>query len=66
MLALLPPVTEAAPAESKFGPLLAREIERGLPPQGVRVVVQLRGHDLPVAGTVRSARIRGQQDAVLR
>jgi subtilisin family serine protease len=66
VLALLPPVTEAAPAESKFGPLLAREIERGLPPQGVRVVVQLRGHDLPVAGTVRSARIRGQQDAVLR
>lgn len=66
MLALLPPVTVAAPAESKLGPLLAREIERGLPPQGVHVVGQLRGHDLPAADTVRSARIRGWQDAVLR
>lgn len=51
---------------SVLGPGVVREMDRGIPAAGLRVIVRLRGDDLPAYGAMRRARIRQRQDRVLR
>lgn len=61
LLALLPVDAQS----SRLGPGLAREMERGVPPAGLRVIVKLHGDDLAAWGAMRRGRIRDRQDRVL-
>jgi hypothetical protein len=57
---------DARRQRAKYGPEVAREMDRGIPPAGLRVIVKLRSRDLPARGASRRGRIRDRQNRVLR
>ncbi|MBW2416515.1 MAG: S8 family serine peptidase [Deltaproteobacteria bacterium] len=60
---LLPLPADARRAVVERG--VARELARGIPSEGLRVIVKLRGDGLPAWGPLRRSGIGGRQDRVL-